>query len=350
MYRCIAGPNVSRVVACLRYTAPISPYNRSIKTLVFSKGVGVFGALGNGSDLTDRPHYSIIESMNGLDIQAVTVAMGHSAVLVSGRLLLFGRPYEITNLLRINRFRILSPALARFVNRTSASPLFGDLLLEPSAVDLPSVISHRSIGGLNVMLTADGQVFNLGSHRWDSTTASFGRSDVDAVALVKCPQSVPLPCAATHVDIGMQHCVARTCDALVYAWGAGERGQLGDGRAITSSIPVMVALPGDAKALDVKAGFQFSCVLSEDGSVFVWGKFMSNKLRPSKVPPGTYYCISVFRGHYAISLLSIHVDDPSFLGIYEDQMEPRQVKLPNNRKIIEICSWCDHICIMFMHL
>ena len=132
----------------------------------------------------------------------------------------------------------------------------------------------------------DGQVYNLGSHRWDSSSMSFGRSNVDVVAATKSPQPVLLPCPVTHVDIGLQHCIARTSDGDVYTWGAGERGQLGDGRAVTSCTPVLVSFLKNVKAIDVRAGFQFSCAVLEDGSLFVWGKFMSTTLRPSKVVPG----------------------------------------------------------------
>jgi alpha-tubulin suppressor-like RCC1 family protein len=255
---------------------------------VYSKGVGVYGCLGHGDDLHDKLAYTRIKAFDHQHIKAINAAMGHSAVVSSsGELQIFGRPYEIDNLLRINRFRVVSPTLARFVNRTSASSLFGDLYLEPTSItDFMEPVKYlRSIGGFNIILMDSGRLYTMGSNRWESNTLSFQRYRLDAESLVKNPVLVSLP-MIKEADVGLQHCIACSVDGKVYTWGAGERGQLGDGRFITDTKPVLVRLPDDQRAVDVRTGFHFSCALTEDGRVYVWGKYMSTVPKNSAISSG----------------------------------------------------------------
>lgn len=245
--------------------------------IVYSKGLGLFGSLGHGSNLADCDSYKRVEALSDHDAVSINVGMGHSSVILStGELLLFGRPYEIDNLLKINRFRVLSPALARFVNRTSSSSLFGDLLLTPTHLDCfkVPVKKLKSIGGLNIILTQSGEVFNLGAHRWGSTTLNYMSNSAEDSR--KTPKHIYIPDIVTNIDIGLQHCIICTREGLAYTWGAGERGQLGNGKLVVHTTPTVVKIP--KKIIDIGAGFQFSCALSEEGSLYVWGKFMSTKL------------------------------------------------------------------------
>ncbi|GEJ56471.1 RCC1 domain-containing protein [Anaeromyxobacter diazotrophicus] len=75
---------------------------------------------------------------------------------------------------------------------------------------------------------------------------------------------------ATAVAAGFAHTCALLEDGAVRCWGANEHGQLGDGTAQGSAVPVAVALPGPASAL--AAGFVHGCaVLAQDGAVYCWG-------------------------------------------------------------------------------
>ncbi len=73
----------------------------------------------------------------------------------------------------------------------------------------------------------------------------------------------------TMVAVGREHACATTTDGSVWCWGHNNRGQVGDGTAITRRTPVRVADIGDAIA--VAAGWQHNCVLRAGGSVACWG-------------------------------------------------------------------------------
>jgi hypothetical protein len=138
----------------------------------------------------------------------------------------------------------------------------------------------------------------------------------------------------------------------LFAWGKGNRGQLGDGQADTSARPVPVPLPrlpvalsrsdaalsssgsssgssngspphhsGGKKTkkgalafpLAVCAGFAHSAAICAQGFLYVWGKAMSDQRLPA-------------------SALSIIEDR------FEDQLTPRRIELPGGRKAVEVCS------------
>lgn len=81
-----------------------------------------------------------------------------------------------------------------------------------------------------------------------------------------------VPCAETRVveiAAGNDHtCLLRTC-GLVYCWGEGNSGQLGDGMQRQSSSPVLVS--GIDDAVEIQAGERFSCARHRSGGVSCWG-------------------------------------------------------------------------------
>jgi alpha-tubulin suppressor-like RCC1 family protein len=91
--------------------------------------------------------------------------------------------------------------------------------------------------------------------------ASFGRRPIPVRGLV---DSVDV------VSAGGEHtCVLDRLGAIRCA-GLNRRGQLGDGRAITTGEPVAVA--GVTDAVSVVAGARHACAVQADGQVFCWGE------------------------------------------------------------------------------
>ncbi|XP_020805471.1 probable E3 ubiquitin-protein ligase HERC2 [Drosophila serrata] len=69
---------------------------------------------------------------------------------------------------------------------------------------------------------------------------------------------------------GDAHSLALTSEGLVFAWGDGDYGKLGNGNCNGSLQPILVeALP---RVQRVFAGSQFSVALSSEGQLFTWGK------------------------------------------------------------------------------
>ncbi|HYE88614.1 MAG TPA: chitobiase/beta-hexosaminidase C-terminal domain-containing protein, partial [Vicinamibacterales bacterium] len=71
------------------------------------------------------------------------------------------------------------------------------------------------------------------------------------------------------IAAGAAHTVLATPEGRVYAWGAGERGQLGDGALTDRWTPTPV--PGVEKIVGLAAGTAHTVALSETGEVFTWG-------------------------------------------------------------------------------
>ena len=66
------------------------------------------------------------------------------------------------------------------------------------------------------------------------------------------------------------HTLCATMDGLVFAWGDGEYGKLGNGSSKSSKLPVLVEnLP---RIHRVFAGTHFSVALSVEGKLYSWGK------------------------------------------------------------------------------
>jgi len=77
------------------------------------------------------------------------------------------------------------------------------------------------------------------------------------------------PACSTDVAAGGGHACAIREGGAVWCWGRNDKGQLGDGTATDSDVPVQVA--GVSNAIRVGAGDAFSCALDEAGTVRCWG-------------------------------------------------------------------------------
>ena len=157
---------------------------------------------------------------------------------------------------------------------------------------------------MTVGLTKGGAVFTFGLNRWGQCGVPSNHKSMHHYSLVY----VPLP-QIVKVDVGLQHCVALSTTGKVYGWGKGDRGQLGNSPEIfdKNESPIRIAVKDDL--CDISLGFNHSAALSVGGNVYIWGKGMSEVSKSS-------------RG----------------AEIYNDQMEPRKLSIPGNRRVVEICS------------
>ena len=86
------------------------------------------------------------------------------------------------------------------------------------------------------------------------------------------PVQVDLPSGShvTAVAAGDNHSLALTSDGRVLAWGFNGFGELGDGTTVDSSTPVPVHLPAWTRITAIAAGYQ-SLALTSDGGMLAWG-------------------------------------------------------------------------------
>jgi alpha-tubulin suppressor-like RCC1 family protein len=83
-----------------------------------------------------------------------------------------------------------------------------------------------------------------GGATWCWGNGQFGRLGQGTADPSPVPVAVAgLPADAVELAVGYDHACARAADGSVRCWGRGDLGQLGDGLATTSFVPVVVAVP-----------------------------------------------------------------------------------------------------------
>ena len=119
-------PLVKRIRSILRTVRPI-----------YTQGCGVFGSLGHGDDLMDSAIFEKVHLSASPDhdvkIKSVSAGWCHSAAVTdTGKLVIFGRPYDDMTIKTINRLRTFSPTLGRFYGNSQfmfkSSKIFGFVL------------------------------------------------------------------------------------------------------------------------------------------------------------------------------------------------------------------------------
>ncbi|KAH8340486.1 hypothetical protein KR067_012484, partial [Drosophila pandora] len=119
----------------------------------------------------------------------------------------------------------------------------------------------------SAVITCGGNLLTWGR----GTYARLGHGNSDDRCL---PTLVAALAEHTVVDValgsGDAHSLALTSEGLVFAWGDGDYGKLGNGNCNGSLQPILVeSLP---RVQRIFAGSQYSVALSSEGQVYTWGK------------------------------------------------------------------------------
>lgn len=164
--------------------------------------------------------------------------------------------------------------------------------------DLPPYTLTRVPGLTNVVaavagrtgsfaVRADGAVLawgvNAGSGLLGITSPSFFEERASWAPDSNVPVPLAVPFDAVEVSSTNEHALGLTRDGRVYAWGAGDKGQLGIGplpvitfRTRSPSamryMPYPVAVPGLSGVAAISAGYSHSLALMKDGTVRAWGE------------------------------------------------------------------------------
>lgn len=144
-----------------------------------------------------------------------------------------------------------------------------------TSVTLPGAAAAAQIGAGNFhtcALTTTGLIYCWG----EGTLGQIGNS---ASVSQDGPILVPLPVGVasfTKLAVGGNHACALTNLATVYCWGAGTEGQLGDTTSLDRNAPVQVA--GLTGVTAIAAGRAHSCALTSAGVVSCWGNNIAGQI------------------------------------------------------------------------
>ncbi|THF73413.1 RCC1 domain-containing protein [Cohnella fermenti] len=138
-----------------------------------------------------------------------------------------------------------------------------------------SAISSLS-GGMEhiVALASDGTVWSWGANEYGQLgNATFSSSGVPVQVLDASDHGALSGIVA--IAAGAYHSLALKADGTVWSWGLNSHGQLGDGSTVNRSLPVQAVSGNEAEmlanAIAVDGGSGHSIALLEDGTVWAWG-------------------------------------------------------------------------------
>jgi alpha-tubulin suppressor-like RCC1 family protein len=307
---------------------------RKFSTHLYVKGFGVYGALGVSENLEDAKSFVklVLNEDEPEDVISASAGYGHSAAVTkSGKLYMWGRPYDVRSLDHF--FYRVTPNFARIFWRNSEIFLPEDenikLYRLPVLLHDQKVVDVKCSAGLTVFLTDKGKVFAFGENSVSQCgihTSPLKRGLPNDVINPTEITSIP---SSVKIGVGLQHGIALTKEGEVYTWGKTDRGRLGlsinDFRKESKSLPCQVMLrhprnDSNIPAVDVSAGFAHCTAIAKDGSFYVWGRGMSltEKKQEKK------------------SFLRRKTGDTVYKN--EDQLLPRRIVLPGNRKAMKIFS------------
>ena len=152
---------------------------------------------------------------------------------------------------------------------------------------LTNVVKAAAGNGCSFAVLADGQLLSWG---WNSGSGLLGTTPLSVVEVTASwgPSSntpVALATKFDAVDVSSQdsHVLALARDGSVYAWGNGDKGQLGIGplpiikfKTHTPSamtyVPFPVRVPNLTDVTAISAGRTHSLALLKDGTIRAWGE------------------------------------------------------------------------------
>jgi alpha-tubulin suppressor-like RCC1 family protein len=231
---------------------------------VYSWGGNAAGELGNGTTTNSSVPVAVAAGVvpSGVTFSAVSAGSNYSMALGSG-----GKAYSWGS----NG----SGQLGDGGVGDSSVPVAVDMT--GFRTGLPSGVTFRAVaagGRHSIALGSDGKVYSWGyNYHGQLGTGDTHGGRYQPVAVVA--GAVPSGVTFSAVSAGSDHSIALGSDGKVYSWGNNDTGQLGDGSANDSSVPVAVvagAVPSGVTFSAVSAGnSSYSIALGSDGKLYSWG-------------------------------------------------------------------------------
>jgi len=127
----------------------------------------------------------------------------------------------------------------------------------------------------SLALGSDGKTYAWGANPSGQLGDGFVTGSPGPVPVAVVAGAVPAGVTFTAVSAGNRLSLALGSDDQTYAWGQGGAGQLGDGLAASSSVPVAVvagAVPAGVTLTAVSGGDNHAVAVGSDGQAYTWGR------------------------------------------------------------------------------
>lgn len=221
-------------------------YSLALKSdgTVMAWGIGLQGQLGNGGT-TNSSTPVPVSGLSG--VSAISAGSSHALALKSdGTVWAWG-----TN---------SAGELGNGTTNASNVPVMTSGLTGVAAVSAGSQFS--------VARKLDGTVWAWGSNSYGQLGDGLSVNS-NAPVQVLGPLGTGYLTGVSAIAAGRAHVLATRLSGTVWAWGANNAGQLGNGLAFNSDVPVQVS--GLAGPLAIAAGGDHGLALRSDGTVVTWG-------------------------------------------------------------------------------
>ena len=137
---------------------------------------------------------------------------------------------------------------------------------EGDAIDYGSLIWTSDIDGF----LGSGEEFAVDALSFGPHRICLSASDADNEGSETCISIDVRSSLSTQVSVGSDHVLTVGSDGGLWAWGANERGQIGDGS--TASSQTFIPIGVESKWIKAAAGDQFSVGIKSDGTLWFWGR------------------------------------------------------------------------------
>ncbi|ELR11174.1 regulator of chromosome condensation (RCC1) repeat domain containing protein [Acanthamoeba castellanii str. Neff] len=123
---------------------------------------------------------------------------------------------------------------------------------------------------VTLLLDSEGTLYSFG------VSSSLGRADSRSGRPL--PLQFPAGVKIKSAAMGYNHGLAITTQGEVYSWGSGVHGRLGHGDEQDANAPRLISALASAKATQVACGPEHSLVLTEDNTLYTFGRVLKGQL------------------------------------------------------------------------